>query len=521
MYKLLLCLRYLRTRYIALASIISVTLGVATMIVVNAVMAGFTHEMQDRMHNILSDVVFESHDLGGFPNPEWYMERIDQIAGKYIDGMTPTVHCPAMLSYERHGGANAQRQVTLIGIDEKTYSKVSSCGDYLQHPENRKQVDFRLRKDGYDVRDHQAGPDAKIRKDMEHAGWPRRRQWAERFNAEQELRDQRAAAIQEPGTETAPQTENDVASGAESPSSATSAPKSPFDVYQEPVQKFNPATDTNPGVILGIALASARDHEGNDRFWLLPGDDVVLTVPTEGRPPKAFPKSFTLVDFYESKMSEYDSSFVFVPMQELQRMRAMGPNATSIQIKLKPGADGTMVRDLLRKQFPVEVFGVYTWRDKQGALLAAVEMEKAVLNILLGLIIAVAGFGILAIFFMIVVEKTRDIGILKSLGASSSGIMGIFLSYGLLLGVVGSGVGMVIGLLFVKYINEIRALVEKISGQQAFDPAIYYFFEIPTIVEPFTVTWIVLLSLVIAVAASIAPALRAALLHPVEALRYE
>ena len=73
MYKLLLCWRYLRTRYIALASIISVTLGVATMIVVNSVMAGFTHEMQDRIHGILSDMVFESHILDGFPDPDWHM----------------------------------------------------------------------------------------------------------------------------------------------------------------------------------------------------------------------------------------------------------------------------------------------------------------------------------------------------------------------------------------------------------------------------------------------------------------
>ena len=84
-------------------------------------------------------------------------------------------------------------------------------------------------------------------------------------------------------------------------------------------------------------------------------------------------------------------------------------------------------------------------------------METRILNVLLFMIIAVAGFGILAIFYMIVVEKTRDIGILKSLGASGRGVMGIFLGYGLSLGLVGSGAGMVIGLLFVRYINEIAA----------------------------------------------------------------
>jgi lipoprotein-releasing system permease protein len=167
------------------------------------------------------------------------------------------------------------------------------------------------------------------------------------------------------------------------------------------------------------------------------------------------------------------------------------------------------------------MYSVQTWKDKQGALLAAVQMETAILNVLLFLIIAVAGFGILAIFFMIVVEKTRDIGILKSLGASRRGIMGIFLGYGLSLGMVGSGVGMILGLLFVAYINEIADLLGWITGQEVFDPKIYYFNKIPTIVEPFTVSWIVAGALAIAVLASVLPARRAAGLHPVEALRYE
>jgi lipoprotein-releasing system permease protein len=143
------------------------------------------------------------------------------------------------------------------------------------------------------------------------------------------------------------------------------------------------------------------------------------------------------------------------------------------------------------------------------------------LNVLLFLIIAVAGFGILAIFFMIVVEKTRDIGILKSLGASGRGILGIFLSYGLSLGVVGSGAGLVMGLLFVAYINEIAELLGKVTGHEVFDPKIYYFNEIPTIIMHHTLTWIVLGALAIAVLASVLPARRAARLHPVEALRYE
>ena len=226
---------------------------------------------------------------------------------------------------------------------------------------------------------------------------------------------------------------------------------------------------------------------------------------------------FTVVDFYESKMSEYDSSFAFMPMRKLQELRGMiDPrtnlsSVTSIQLKLRDGADLNAVRDKLRERFQPTTFPyrIQTWRDMQGPLLAAVRLETLILNVLLFLIIAVAGFGILATFFMIVVEKTRDIGVLKALGAPSRGVMSIFLGYGLSLGVAGSGVGIGLGLLFVIYINDIALLLEMITGQKVFDETVYYFQEIPTIISPLTVTWVAVGAVMIAVMASVLPALRA------------
>ncbi len=301
----------------------------------------------------------------------------------------------------------------------------------------------------------------------------------------------------------------------------------PFKKYHPTEKVFDSEQEQHTGAVLGIALANFRTGAGKEGFLLLPGDDVTLFVPTAGQPPKESHDTFTVVDFYESKMSEYDSAFVFVPLTRLQEMRGMDgkttgvASVTAIQIRLRPGANGDDVCRRLRATFPPELYGVQTWREKQGPLLAAVQMETAILNVLLFMIIAVAGFGILAIFYMIVVEKTRDIGILKSLGASGAGIMGIFLTYGLSLGIVGSGVGMALGLLFVFYINQIAGLLGAITGREVFDPAIYYFQQIPTLVDPLTVAWIVAGAMLIAVVASILPARRAARLHPVEALRYE
>ena len=510
MYKLLLCSRYLRTRYIALASIISVMLGVATMIVVNSVMSGFTTEMRNRIHGILSDVIVESRGMDGFYDPERHMQQIAEVAGDSIEGMTPTVIVPAMLNFEFRGN-NIARQVNLIGIDERTQSQVSDFEEYLQHPANRKAMSFNLRDGGYDVQDHQAGPEAQPRTAMGTAGWEHRRRMAQWLGLGQQPAP---LPIESSGSNTT-----------ESP--AASTPTDPFAPAAPQVHVMDPSKEQFTGLVLGFALASLRDESGTDRFLVLPGDDVKVTVPTNGRPPTAVSSDFTIVDLYESKMSEYDSNFVFVPIRKLQELRGMYNRQTgigwvnSIQIKLKPGADGVEVRDKLKKLFPSQLYNVVTWQDKQGPLLAAVQMEIVILNILLFMIIAVAGFGILATFLMIVVEKTRDIGILKSLGASRQGIMGIFLGYGLMLGAVGSGAGMMLGLQCVWNLNHIADFVSWVTGQPVFDPSIYYFEKIPAIVDPLMIAWVVFGALAIAVLASVLPALRAAMLHPVEALRYE
>lgn len=525
MYKALLCWRYLRTRYIALVTIISVMLGVATMIVVNAVMAGFSKEMQERIHGVLSDITVAARDFGGESDPDWYMEQIRGVAGDQIEGMTPIVAAPGMLNV-RYGSNYITHQVQIVGIDEKTHASVGDFGQFLQHPKNREQMSWTLHEGGYDRFDHQS-PKAPERKQMAKAGWVHRREMAE-LQAYQD-RIFRESKPQENAAPAGTSVKDAAAVISENaaPSTDPFARPNTLDGPAQNSPPLDPKKDQRTGAVLGIAMASIRMPDGTDRFMILPGDDVKITFPTVGSPPKPVSDEFTVVDLYESKMAAEDMQFVFVPLRRLQEMRGMIDPSTgvgrfnSIQIKLRPGADGQAVRDKLAKAFSPEMFEVSTWREKQGAILAAVAMETAILNVLLFLIIAVAGFGILAIFFMIVVEKTRDIGILRSLGAPGTGVMGIFLGYGLSLGVVGSGVGTVVGLLFVRYINEIADVLGAITGRRVFDPSIYFFYSIPTLVDPWTLFSIVGGALLIAVGASVLPAVHAAKLHPVEALRYE
>jgi lipoprotein-releasing system permease protein len=507
MYKLLLCWRYLKTRYIALASIISVMLGVATLIAVNAVMKGFAHETQDRLHGFLSDLVLESSSLEGIRDADFYMQRIQKVAGQYIAGMSPTVVVPAMLGYNDHGGRYITQQIMLIGVDEATYASVSDFGEFLQHPQNRKQLDFLLKEGGYDVYDHTLAdsPKRKPRKQMQYAGWAHRRRKA---LYSQPVVAPEGALEANPFHRPGQASLTDELGGSQG-------------------TDYNPATEQLTGCVLGISLCRFHTLTNEETFRLLPGDDVEITYVTAGRPPKPLSAKFTVVDFYESKMGEYDSQFVFVPIRKLQDLRGMIDPSTGIanfsriQIRLKPGVDLDMVRDLLRSHFPPGECFIGSWLDRESPLLAMIRVETGILNVLLFLIIAVAGFGILAIFFMIVVEKTRDIGILKSLGASRRGIMSIFLGYGFSLGIVGASMGLGLGLLIVRYISEIADGLGRLTGQPFFDPSVYGLPKIPAIIQWPTIATIIVGALLIAVLASILPARRAARLHPVEALRYE
>ncbi len=551
MYKVLLCLRYLRTRYIALACIVSMTLGVATMIVVNSVMAGFSSEMRDRIHGILADLIIETMSLDGKGDADRQMALVRQAAGDSIEAMTATVEVYGMLSFT-WAGQWITRPITLIGTVPESKAKVGPLIDYLDSYNSVMEGDVEVRPP---LRSRDEIPNWSLTAEamtyrQEKLSW-QNPAWPDELPTDSDASPWGDNPFEAPPIDSSesPQGENS-AKGATSQPTATPTvvesddpfANSPFD---KPIEGPKFADQNKPEyetddlaapldgrLYIGSGLIEFpyEDPEtGKIKMMQMvqPGDDVQISTVTAGRPPEVINFNATVVDVFKSGMSEYDSSLVFCNLEKLQEVRGMidpqtGKAAiTSIQIKLKDYADADEVVKRLRAYFPPGTYSVKTWEQKQGALLAAVEIESAILNVLLFLIIAVAGFGILAIFLMIVVEKTRDIGILKALGASSNGVMSIFLSYGLALGVVGSGVGVVMGLLFVHYINEIELFLTFITGRKVFDETIYYFPSIPTYVNPWMVFWVAVGAMTIAVLASILPARRAARLHPVEALRYE
>lgn len=571
MYKLLLCVRYLRTKYIALACIVSVMLGVATMIVVNSVMAGFTHEMRDRLHNFLSDIVIESHSNEGIPDAKRQMEVVNSVAGKYIAAMSPTIDIPGMITFtDRYSGESYTHPVQIQGIDPESKALVGPIRGYLDsfNP---------ILEDGKVIRQPLRDPNAPLNWDltpkaMDHRIIAKQREALYLQETTSDILPKTAAdKAASSGSSEAPATpEFDVLpsdGSAETPvtpieSSAVAATESSEQKNGTESTNDNATSDTvavseSPSVDqTGIShdsfleeqnqpqqiktdplAARAYVGEGIVSFQAMnpetgkaekimmvePGDDIILSTVTAGRTPEITRFSATVCDSFRSGMNEYDTSVVLMNIEELQKNRGMHlDNAiTSIHIRLHNYDDAPKAIAALERAFPPGQVTIKTWEQKQGMLLSAVEVETAILNVLLFLIITVAGFGILAIFFMIVVEKTRDIGILKSLGASSSGVMSIFLSYGLALGIVGSIAGVALGLTFVHYINEIEDGLSWLTGRKVFDEKIYYFFEIPTSVNPLMVMSVAVGAISIAVLASILPARRAARLHPVRALRFE
>ena len=225
------------------------------------------------------------------------------------------------------------------------------------------------------------------------------------------------------------------------------------------------------GVIIGFAMGHAH-VQGKDWCIAPPGTEVGLVYPQAGDKPKASYDRLPVIGYFKSGMSEYDSHHVYMPLEQMQKMRLLDGHVNQIQVKARAGVDLDVLAakiEVALERLKPRYFSVATWEQKQGPLLAAVAVEQSILNLLLFFIIAVAGFGILAIFFMIVVEKTRDIGVLKALGASTSGVRGFFLGYGLSLGMVGSGVGMISGLLFVRFINEIEHGLSVVTGRRVFD----------------------------------------------------
>ena len=231
-------------------------------------------------------------------------------------------------------------------------------------------------------------------------------------------------------------------------------------------------------------------------------------------------RSFKIGGIFKVGMHEYDSSFIFMPLDVSQVFFDTGDVVSGFEVYSSAPLNITAVSNIIKSQLGSK-YRVFDWQERNASFLNALKVERNVMFLILTLIILVAAFNIVSSMIMLVRSKNADIAVLRSLGASSSLIMRVFLITGASIGAVGTLVGSLLGLIFCWQIDNIKRGVESLSGAELFSAEIYYLSRLPAVVDPFEVSIVVVMALVLSFVASLYPAWRAAHVAPAEVLRYE
>ncbi|BDV42532.1 ABC transporter permease [Geotalea uraniireducens] len=270
-----------------------------------------------------------------------------------------------------------------------------------------------------------------------------------------------------------------------------------------------------PGIIIGRELAKSLN--------LYLGDTINVISPLGNLTPLGMvPKmrTFRVVGIFNTGMFEYDSTLAYVDLTEAQQFLSLGNVVTGIQLKVKDVYQtGAMVREINRLLgFP---YYARDWMQMNKNILFALKTEKMVMFIILTLIVLVAAFGIASTLFMVVMEKTKDIAILKSMGATGRSIMKIFVLEGLIIGVSGTVFGVLSGLLIACNLQPIVDFIQRWTGFELFSKDVYYLDHFPSRVEPTDVIMVSVTAVIISLLATLYPSWQASRLPPAEAIRYE
>ena len=270
-----------------------------------------------------------------------------------------------------------------------------------------------------------------------------------------------------------------------------------------------------PGIILGVELAKHLSVSLNDPIQVI---SPLGTMTPMGMMPKM--RRFRVVGIFNSGMYEYDNTLAFVSLESAQKFFGMGFSVTGIEIKTDDIYKVKMIGKEIRRKmgFP---FWTKDWMEMNRNLFSALRLEKIAMFIILVLIVLVAGFNIVSMLIMVVMEKSKDIAILKSMGAPSNGILKIFIVEGLVIGVVGTVLGTVLGLGAAFNLEKITEFTENLFGFKILASDVYYIDKLPSQVNPVDVGLIIITAILISLLATLYPSWRASRLDPAEALRYE
>lgn len=265
------------------------------------------------------------------------------------------------------------------------------------------------------------------------------------------------------------------------------------------------------GIVLGSGVAA--------RLGVRVGDMLTAILPSLSvTPAGVFTRQRELVVVAEFEVgSSIDAQQAYVSADTARRLFARG-GIDGLQVALHDRDQSEVTASSLSDRFD-GALTISTWQESQGTLFAAIRMEKITVAILLLAVIAVAAFNIVSTLTMAVTEKAADIAVLRVMGMSRPALLSIFLGYGLLLGGIGIAAGAGVGVLLATNISEIALALEQLSGSRLFDPSIYYIGRLPSELQWLDVIFTIVVALLLTLAATVYPALRAASIRPIEVLQ--
>ena len=288
-------------------------------------------------------------------------------------------------------------------------------------------------------------------------------------------------------------------------------------VIAKNVKSGNLATVT-PGsnrVAIGVRLA--------ETLGAYPGSEIQLISP-EGRSTAVgtVPRivSYTVGAVFEVGIYDLDERYVVMPMEDAQTLLMLGDEVGMIEVQT---TDPDRVREILAPlNQVVQGKGVIVdWQQMNSSLFEALEIERVAMFVVLSLIVVVAVFNILSSLIMLVRAKTRDIAILRTMGASRRSMMKVFVTVGVTIGSLGIVLGLILGSIFLFFRQSVVNAIQFMTGQNLWDPSVRFLSELPSKTDPFEVTAIVLIALILSFLATLYPAWKAASTDPVQVLRYE